>query len=174
MDSQDLLIDALGRVEESMRTTLDGLSPEQLAFRPAESANSIGWLAWHLTRVQDDHMSELAGRAQAWVEDGWHARFNRPSDPDDTGFGNTPEQVGSLRPESAQVLLDYYAAVHQRSVEYVRSLTGADLERVVDERWDPPVTAGVRLVSVVNDCTQHVGQMAYVRGLIEDRRWFPW
>ena len=174
MDSRDVLLDALGRVEESMRMTLDGLSPEQLASRPAAAANSIGWLAWHLTRVQDDHVSELASRPQAWVADGWHARFDRPADPDDTGFGHTPEQVGSLRPESAQVLLDYYTAVHQRSVEYIRQLSPADLDRVVDERWDPPVTAGVRLVSVINDCTQHVAQMAYVRGLLEDRRWFPW
>jgi uncharacterized damage-inducible protein DinB len=174
MDVGDLLIDALGRVEETMRMTLDGLSPEQLTFRPTESANSIGWLAWHLTRVEDDHISELAGRPQAWIADGWHARFSRPADANDTGFGNTPEQVGSLRPESAQVLLDYYTAVHQRSVEYVRGLSSADLDRVIDTRWDPPVTVGVRLVSVVNDCTMHVGQLAYVRGLVEERRWFPW
>ena len=174
MDVRDILIDALGRVEESMRMVLEGLSPDQLTFRPAESANSIGWLAWHLTRVQDDHVSDLAGRPQAWVADGWHARFNRAADPDDTGFGEAPDQVGSLRPESAQLLLDYYTVVHQRSVDYVRGLTSADLDREIDEQWDPPVTVGVRLVSVVNDCTQHVGQMAYVRGLLEDRRWFPW
>jgi uncharacterized damage-inducible protein DinB len=174
MDVGDLLIDALGRVEESMRMTLEGLSPEQLTFRPAESANSIGWLAWHLTRVEDDHVSELAGQPQAWIADGWHARFNRPAKADDTGFGDTPEQVASLQPESAEVLLDYYTAVHQRSVEYMRGMSGADLDRVIDTRWDPPVTVGVRLVSVVNDCTMHVGQMAYVRGVLEERRWFPW
>jgi uncharacterized damage-inducible protein DinB len=174
MECRDVLIDALGRVEESMRLALDGLTVEHLVLRPAESANSIAWLAWHLTRVQDGHVSDLAGRPQAWIADGWHARFNRPADPDDTGFGNTPEQVGRLRPESARVLLDYYAAVHQRSVDYVRGLSSTDLDRVIDEAWDPPVTVGVRLVSVVNDCTQHVGQMAYVRGLLEERRWFPW
>jgi uncharacterized damage-inducible protein DinB len=174
MDVGDLLLDALGRVEESMRMTLDGLSPEQLTFRPAESANSIGWLAWHLSRVEDDHVSELAGQPQAWIAGGWHARFNRPANAEDTGFGDTPDQVSSLRPESPQVLLDYYGAVHRRSVEYVRGLTATDLDRVIDTRWDPPVTVGVRLVSVVNDCTMHVGQMAYVRGLLEDRRWFPW
>jgi uncharacterized damage-inducible protein DinB len=174
MDVGDVLIDALGRVEETMRMTLDGLSPEQLTFRPTDSANSIGWLAWHLARVEDDHVSELAGRPQAWIADGWHGRFSRPADANDTGFGETPEQVANLRPESAAVLLDYYTAVHQRSVEYVRGLSSADLDRVIDTRWDPPVTVGVRLVSVVNDCTMHVGQMAYVRGLLEDRRWFPW
>ena len=154
--------------------TLDGLRPEQLTFRPAEAANSIGWLAWHLTRVQDDHVSELAARPQAWIGDGWHARFNRPANVEDTGFGDTPDEVASLRPASGQLLLDYYAVVHQRSVEYMRGLSSSDLDRVIDTRWDPPVTVGVRLVSVVNDCTMHVGQMAYVRGLLEERRWFPW
>src|SRR5919201_718850 len=120
MDCKDLLLDGFGRIVGNVQVCLDGLHPDQLTFRPAEQANSIGWLAWHLTRVQDDHVSDLAHRPQAWVADGWHARFNRAADPDDTGFGEAPDQVGSLRPESAQLLLDYYTVVHQRSVDYVR------------------------------------------------------
>jgi|SRR5579859_5624910 len=173
MDFRDLLIDALGRVEESMRMTLEGLNGGQLAYRPAEHANSIAWLAWHLTRVEDDHVSELAGRPQAWIAEGWHARFDRPANGSDTGFGDGPDDVASMQPEGPQVLLDYYAAVHQRSIEYLTGLDVHDLDRVIDTNWDPPVTVGVRLVSVVNDATQHVGQMAYVRGLVEDRRWLP-
>jgi uncharacterized damage-inducible protein DinB len=174
MDCKDLLIDGLGRVEELMRMTLDGLNGGQLAYRPAEHANSIAWLAWHLTRVADDHVSDLASQPQAWIADGWHARFNRPASMDDTGYGHDPAAVASIQPESPQVLLDYYAAVHERSVAYLNRLTCEDMDRVVDTSWDPPVTVGVRLVSVINDCTQHVGQMAYLRGLIEDRKWLPW
>ena len=169
MDCKDLVLDGLGRVEETMRKVLDGLSAEQLAARPGQAANSIGWLAWHLTRVEDGHISDLAGLPQAWIADGWHARFGRPADARDSGYGHSTEQVASIRPEGPQILLDYYAAVHRRSVEYLNGLTCADLDRVVDTRWDPPVTLGVRLVSVVNDTTQHVGQMAYVRGLLLDR-----
>jgi uncharacterized damage-inducible protein DinB len=174
MDCSDLVIDALGRVEEDLHRTLDGLTAEQLAFRPSEHANSIAWLAWHLTRVMDDHVSELAGRQQAWVADNWHARFGKPADAGDTGFGYSSDQVASLRPDGPRVLIDYYAAVHERGVAYVRTLSCEDLDRVVDKNWDPPVTAGVRLISVVNDCTQHVGQMAYIRGLVEGRKWLPW
>jgi hypothetical protein len=174
MDCKDLLIDGLGRVEESMRMTLDGLSAEQLAFRPAEHSNSIAWLAWHLTRVEDDHVSDLADEPQAWIAAGWHARFNRPARKNDTGFGHGPKEVASIRPESPEVLLEYYAVVHQRSVDYISQLSCADLDRIVDTGWDPPVTAGVRLVSVVDDTTQHVGQMAYIRGLIENRKWLPY
>jgi uncharacterized damage-inducible protein DinB len=174
MDCKDLVIDGLGRVEEDLQRALQGLSADQLAFRPAETSNSIAWLAWHLARVEDDHVSELAGRPQAWIEEKWHARFGKPADSNDTGFGYSPGQVANISPDSAQLLLDYYAAVHRRSVEYLQKVTCDDMERVIDTRWDPPVTAGVRLVSVVNDCTQHVGQIAYVRGLIENRKWFPW
>jgi hypothetical protein len=174
MDCKDLILDGLSRIEEHMRAYLDGLSPEQLVFRPHAEANTIAWLAWHLTRVQDHHLSDLAGRPQAWIEQGWHARFDRPADARDTGFGNTSEQAGRLRPSSAQVLIDYYQAVHARSLEYVRGLACSDLDRELDEHWDPPVTVGVRLVSVLDDCMQHSGQMAYVRGLLEARRWLPY
>jgi uncharacterized damage-inducible protein DinB len=174
MDCKDLVVDALGRVEESMRQVLDGLSAEQLAFRPVERANSIAWLAWHLTRAEDDHISEMAGRPQAWIEQGWHERFGKPADPTDTGYGYSAQQVAAIRPEGSQLLLDYYAAVHERSLTYLESVSCGDMDRVIDTRWDPPVTVGVRLISVVNDTTQHIGQMAYVRGLLEDRKWFPW
>jgi uncharacterized damage-inducible protein DinB len=175
MDCKDLLLDGFGRIAENMQVCLDGLSPDQLVYRPAEQANSIGWLAWHLTRVQDDHVSDLARRPQAWIEQGWHARFDRPADEEDTGFGHSAEEVARLRPASARLLLDYYRAVHARSLEYLGGLSCADLDRVLEDEpwWDPPVTVGVRLVSVIDDCTQHSGQMAYIRGLLEARHWFP-
>jgi uncharacterized damage-inducible protein DinB len=174
VDCKDLVIDGLARVGQSLQIALEGLSAEQLAFKPAEHANSIGWLAWHLARVEDDHVSELAGRGQAWIEDGWHGRFGRPADAADTGFGHTPAQVAAFKPDSAQLLLDYYAAVYARSLDYIQKLSCQDMDRVIDTSWNPPVTAGVRLMSVVDDCTQHVGQIAYARGLIENRKWYRW
>lgn len=173
MDCKDLIVDGLNRVQESLARALDDLSAEQLAFRPAPHANSIAWLAWHLTRVQDDHVSELAGRPQAWIEERWHAKFGKDADANDTGYGYGPEQVAAIRPESPQLLVDYFDAVYVRTVEYLNSLTCAAMDRVIDRNWDPPVTVGIRLVSVVNDCTQHAGQMAYLRGLIAGRRWLP-
>jgi hypothetical protein len=165
MECRDLISDGLGRVREMFESTLDGLTAEQLTYRPDPQANSIAWLAWHLTRVEDDHVSDLAGETQAWLADGWHARFDRPADEDD---------VGAVRPSSAQVLLDYHLAVYNRSLTYLQGLQCSDMDRELDEPYDPPVTVGVRLVSVVNDCTQHVGQMAYVRGLLERRHWLPY
>ena len=174
MDSKDVVVDALGRIQRIVSMSLEGLTAEQLAYRPTDQANSIAWLAWHLTRVQDRHLSALAGREQAWIADGWHARFDKPADPSETGQRYTPEQVAAIRPSSPQLLLDYHNAVYQRSVEYLQNVTPTDMDRVLDEpQYDPLPTVGVRLVSVCADNLQHAGQMAYLRGCIEARHWYP-
>jgi hypothetical protein len=165
MEPADLLMDALDRTAEGVRGVLDGLDDEALAHRPGPDANPIGWLVWHLTRVQDDHVAWVAELEQLWTAGGYAARFDLPLDEDDIGFGHTSEQVAQVR-ASAELLLDYHAAVHARSVEWLSGVEAEELDRVVDERWDPPVTLGARLVSVVDDCAQHAGQAAYVRGLL--------
>ncbi|NYI44681.1 putative damage-inducible protein DinB [Nocardioides aromaticivorans] len=165
MSPADLLIDSLGRVLESVEAVLDGASDDLLAERPGPDANTIAWLVWHLTRVQDDHVAGVAGSEQVWTAQGYDARFGLPFETGDIGYGQTSAQVAQVR-ASADLLADYHRATHERSLAYFASLGADDLDRVVDERWDPPVTLGVRLVSVVNDCTQHVGQAAYVRGLL--------
>jgi uncharacterized damage-inducible protein DinB len=166
MNTAELLADAFDRVRESVHDAVAGLSADQLAARPTGQANSIAWLVWHLTRIQDDHVADAAGTEQVWTSRGWADRFGLPFDPSATGYGQGPDDVAAVRVDSAEPLTGYYDAVHEQTLEYVRGLTDADLDRVVDRRWTPPVTLGVRLVSVVNDDTQHVGQAAYVRGLI--------
>jgi uncharacterized damage-inducible protein DinB len=163
----DLLVDAFTRIREGAEAAVRGLSPEQLAQRPTPNTNSIGWLVWHLTRIQDDHLAEVAGHEQVWTSAGWHERFGLPFDVADTGYGHTPDQVAQVGGVAADQLIGYLDAVHAVTVDYVRPLTPDDLGRVVDERWDPPVTLGVRLVSVVNDDQQHVGQAAFLRGLLD-------
>ncbi|KRF23340.1 DUF664 domain-containing protein [Phycicoccus sp. Soil803] len=162
----ELLVDAFDRIREGAQDAVDGLTPDQLAERPSDRANSIGWLVWHLARVQDDHVAAVADREQVWTGEGWHERFGLPFDAEDTGYGHTSEQVAQVRGLTPDDLVGYLEAVHAVTVDFVRPLTPEDLGRVVDERWDPPVTLGVRLVSVVNDDQQHVGQAAFVRGLI--------
>ena len=166
MDAKDILTDAFGRLPDLVHSAVHDLSPEQLRWAPGPGANSIGWLVWHLTRVQDDHVADLIGDEQIYVTGDWAPRFGLKADPSDTGYGHAPRQVATVSPESAQVLEDYYAAVHRRTLDFVAGLTDDDLDRVVDTAWDPPVTLGVRLISVVDDDAQHVGQAAYVRGLL--------
>jgi len=166
VDVREVLLDALSRLDETIPAAVHGLTPEQLRWAPAPGANPIGWLVWHLTRVQDDHVSEAAGTEQAWTTGNWAGRFGLAPDPGDTGYGHGPADVERVHPESAEALLEYYDAVAERTRAYIAGLSEADLDRVVDTRWDPPVTLGVRLVSVIDDDVQHVGQAAYVRGLL--------
>ncbi|HEU5455669.1 MAG TPA: DUF664 domain-containing protein [Nocardioides sp.] len=164
----DVLVDGLGRVQENVHAVVEGLSRDRLTARLDPDANSIAWLVWHLTRVQDDHVAGVAGTVQAWQADGWAERFALPFDVTDHGFGHTREQVAAVAVDGA-LLTAYHDAVHARSVDFLESLTDDALARVVDKRWDPPVTMAVRLVSVVDDCAQHVGQAAFVRGVLERR-----
>jgi hypothetical protein len=165
MTPAELLADGFGRIVEGGRDVVDGLGEDQLTWRPGPDANPIAWLVWHLTRVQDDHVAEVAGLEQVWTAQGFHDRFALPLEPGDTGFGHTSEQVARVR-APAELLAAYLSAVHEQTTSYLAAVTPDDLDRVVDRRWDPPVTLGVRLVSVVNDGDQHLGQAAYVRGLL--------
>ncbi|GIF07530.1 mycothiol transferase [Actinoplanes siamensis] len=166
MDAKGVLEEAYGRLPDLVDTAIRGLTPEQLHWAPKPGANSIGWLVWHLTRVQDSHLAEVLDTEQVYVTGDWAARFGRKSDPSDTGYGHTAADVAAVRPESAAALSEYYRAVHDRTGEFLRGLSEADLDRVVDRNWDPPVTLGVRLISVYDDDAQHAGQAAYIRGLL--------
>jgi hypothetical protein len=166
----ELLVDGYGRIREAVRDGLSGLTAAELAYRPDEGANSIGWLAWHLIRVQDDHVAAVAGREQVWRSGGWAERFALPFDESATGYGQTRREVAAVRPGSVDLLAGYLDAVHAATVGVLRGLTDGDFDRIVDEAWDPPVTLGVRLVSVLCDDLQHAGQIGYLRGLVQRRR----
>lgn len=165
MTTNDILIDAFDRVMEVVHRTVDGLRVEQLTYRPGKDANSIAWLIWHLTRIQDDHIAGVIGHEQVWTTQEWIVKFGLPFTAVATGWGQTSDDVAKVQAD-AKLLMGYYDAVHAVTVEYLRGLKAADYERIVDKNWDPPVTLAVRLVSVLDDDLQHVGQAAYVRGLL--------
>jgi uncharacterized damage-inducible protein DinB len=163
LTSAELLTDAFGRVRETVHEAVEGLSAAQLAARLDEDANSIAWLCWHLARVQDDHVADAFGVEQVWPR--FADRFGLAFEPGEIGYGHSSAQVGMVR-VSGDLLTGYQDAVHEQTVALVSSITDADLPRVVDERWDPPVTLGVRLVSVISDGLQHAGQAAFIRGIL--------
>ncbi|WBQ02930.1 mycothiol transferase [Kribbella sp. CA-293567] len=165
MNTSELLLDAFGRIQEVLHETVEQLDDQALATRPEQSGNSIAWLVWHLTRIQDDHFADAGGYEQLYTAEGWHERLGLPFDAADTGYGHTAEDVAAVKLSSEQ-LLGYYDAVHARSLEYLKTLTDDDLDRIVDTRWNPPVTLGARLVSVLSDDLQHAGQAAYASGLL--------
>jgi uncharacterized protein DUF664 len=162
----DLLLDGFDRVRQVTHAAVDGLGAPELAYRIDRDANSIGWLVWHLTRIQDDHIADVANSEQVWIAKGWADLFGLPLRSDDTGFGHGSTDVAALANVSAELLTGYYDAVHERTLEYVRLIGDDELANVVDDRWDPPVTLAVRLVSVISDDLQHAGQAMFIRGVI--------
>jgi DinB superfamily len=164
--AKQLLVDAFGRVRERVIDLTDRLTDDIATYRPDPEANSIAWLIWHLSRIQDDHVADLAGVEQVWAE--WRERFGLPFSKWATGYGQGPKEVAAVR-TSGDLLGGYHRAVHDLTLRYLDGITAEELDRIVDTRWDPPVTAAVRLVSVVGDTMQHLGQAAYVRGLAERR-----
>jgi Protein of unknown function (DUF664) len=164
----ELLIDGFGRIREIVHQVLDGLTQAEIDFRLDPAANSIGWLIWHLTRVQDDHVAGASGLEQVWLTGGWEERCSLPLDPADIGYGNDSDEVGSVR-LPGDLLAGYHDATYRQTVSFLRGLTDADMDKVVDRGWNPPVTMGVRLISVLSDDLQHAGQAAFVKGILERR-----
>lgn len=166
MNVSEVLVDAFGRVHEVTHDVLRGLGDAQLSIRPDAGGNSIGWLIWHLLRVQDDHVADAAGYDQVWIADGWAERFGLPYPDHDTGYAHSADEVGQLR-TSVELLAGYLDALHAKTTEYVGGLQPDGLDRVVDTNWTPHVTLGVRLISVIADDLEHAGQAAFLRGVIE-------
>lgn len=167
MTSAELLTDAFGRVSEGVHRAAKGLDAQMLMARIDANANSIAWLIWHLTRIQDDHIADLLGTDQIWLSAGWVDRFRLPLPASDTGYGHSSDEVAAVVVESADLLLGYFDEVHDRTIHLVAGLSDSDLDRIVDENWTPAVTLGVRLVSVLADDLEHVGQAAFVRGVLQ-------
>jgi uncharacterized damage-inducible protein DinB len=165
----DMLVDAFGRIRKVVHSVVTGLSSDELSSRIDRDANSIAWLIWHLTRVQDDHVADVAGIDQVWTAKGWAERFELPLEPLDTGFGHSSDDVAAVRVESPDLLIGYHDAVYEQTVAYVQQLGDADLGRIIDDSWDPPVTLQVRLVSVIADDLQHAGQAAFAKGILSRR-----
>jgi hypothetical protein len=161
---RELLRDAFTRQMEHVEDLTDGLTDEIAFFRPTASANSISWLIWHSARQHDLQLADIAGTEQVWFRDGWVDRFGLDLPRDAMGYGDGPDEVSKVR-VSADLLAGYYHAVHKVTLEYIASVTADELSRVVDTHWTPPVTASARLVSIIDDAAQHLGQAAYIRGI---------
>jgi uncharacterized damage-inducible protein DinB len=169
MELNAVLLDLFGRVEEHVHEAVAGLDVDDLRTPPEPGTNPIGWLIWHVARGEDYQIAELTGQDQVWTSGDWAAGFGVARDADNMGYGHSWADVMAIRPDSADVLIDYYAAVAARTRPFLEGLAPQDLDRVVDKNWDPPVTLGVRLISIVDDEIQHSGQAVYARGMLERR-----
>jgi hypothetical protein len=167
--SCEVLLDGFARVREVVHEVVRDLTPEQLTWRPDARANPVGWLVWHLARVQDSQLAGVLSVEEVWTSGGWAARFGLPLDVTETGYGQRPSEIASLAFTSTELLTGYLDAVSARTADYLADVTDADLDHIADESYSPPVTLGTRLVSVLADDLQHAGQAAYVVGMVHRR-----
>jgi len=172
MEWKDLLTESYGQALTTLERALDGLSPEDLNWQPRPDCNSIGWTTWHLTRAHDGLISSVMGQEELWTQDGWHAKFDRPRDANDTGYGHSPEQVAAFKSPDVETLLNYHRAVLERSKRYFTTLSSSDLGRKLNDPWSQLFpTVGARLVITLDELLQHAGQVGYIRGLLHGKGW---
>ena len=172
MDGTAVVADALGRVNRVLHRAIEGVPAEVLNKQPMPGSNSMAWLAWHLCRVQDHHISDLLEAPQLWVAEGWHEKFGMAKDEGETGTGHSLGQMAAVKVDSAGLSLGYADAVYERAKHYLATVTPEGLDAEINEpQYFPLPTVGVRLVSIISDNTQHAGQVMYARGLVEGFGW---
>ena len=170
MEFQQLLLRVVGRVSEILEMALDGLTQDDLNYLPNPDCNSIAWLTWHLTRMQDWVISSFMGKEQHWIVEKWYSKFKRNPDPTDIGLGHSSEDVSNFQSPDSKTLLDYYYSVLKQTKEYISKLSTAELGREIDNPRSP--TVGLRLAAIMNDNIQHVGQIAYLHGMLKGKGWY--
>ena len=137
MNVSEVYLELYGRISPLIRATVDGLDTATLTLAPKPGTNPVGWLVWHLTRVQDHHVSEVLDQPQLWVSDDWSARFGLTLIPGTWVSGHQTPDIATVKPESAQALIDYYDAVYARTRPILEGLTPRP-----SARWS--MTGGIR------------------------------
>lgn len=164
MNAIEILIDLARRPQSAAVQLRGALTPELVNAHPHHD-NSIAWLLWHAAREIDEQLAEISGEPSVWLAHGFAERFALDATPTEIGYGHTPERARSIVVQDPALLLEHLAAVVDAQVAYLATLDEEDLARIVDERWDPPVTLAARMISISCDAAEHVGQAAYVAGL---------
>jgi hypothetical protein len=162
----EVLVDGFGRLESIVHGVLDSATSDSLTFRIDPDANSIAWLVWHLSRVQDQTVSAQTGEPQVWEL--WRDRFALPFSPRSTGYGHSSADVAAVD-VAVDLLAGYFDGALASMRAFVGGLDADELAEVVDPAYDPPVTLAIRLVSVLSDSLQHAGQASFVKGSFERR-----
>lgn len=168
-DAASILHDLIGRVRDEGSSVVHGLSQADATYQPAPGTNTICWLLWHSGRIADSQIHDALGGDQLWAR--WADRLRLPLSTDRlgagaTGYGQSPEDVVYVV-APVDKLFGYLSEVCDDMDRLVDGLGEADLDRVIDRSWNPPVTVAVRIVSILADCLQHIGQAAFLRGIAE-------
>ncbi len=162
MEFAEFITGIFTRISQVLETGLDELTENEINQQPIPECNSIGWMVWHLTRVQDRFIAMLSNNEQVWTTEKWYGKFDREADAKDIGYGHRPEDLASFKLPDTKTLLDYHHAVLEKTKQYTNKLSPEELDRVIDDSRAP--TVALRLTAFISDNLQHAGQAAYLRG----------
>ena len=166
MDFRDLVRSGLDEYLEGLEQALDGLTPVELAWQPAPSSNNITWQVWHMARVEDRWVnSYLRQGTEVWIADKWYSKFGLQ--PEDHGARQSAEDSAAMPDLPLAGLMDYYRVVRDSTNSYVDNLTADDLGKSYSHpRTNPGPTVNWVLAHLLVEEAQHLGQVAYVRGIL--------
>ncbi|MCJ7743767.1 MAG: DinB family protein [Dehalococcoidales bacterium] len=164
MEMKDFIKGALDRAKQGTTRAVDGLSHNELIWRPGPECNSIGLILFHQTRFEDSFVQgRIVGNPQVWESDKWYEKFNMPAS--ESGSGYTAEQLAAFRVPELKDLLGYADAVRAKTLEYLKSAPNNEFDRVINMPRFGDVAVGALLALVIVHMAQHAGEIAYLRGV---------
>ena len=164
MDFKDIIRMGLEEYMDELRKALDGLTSEERRFQPTPDSHHIDFAVWHMARVEDLWVQGFAqGTQQIWQKDGWSEKFGIPER--DSGFGYTLEQLTNLPQFDIDDIMAYYDSVRKETLRHLDGLTAEELARCPNEERRPGYSIGKMYSHIIVEESQHVGQIAYIRGI---------
>lgn len=167
MELAEFITGIFMRISQVLETALDGLTEDEINQQPNPECNSIGWMVWHLTRVQDRFIAMLSNNEQVYIAGKWYEKFNRGADPQDIGYGHSSEDLANFKAPDTKTLLDYHYDTLEKTKQYTNRISPGELDRVIDNSRAP--TVALRLTAFISDNLQHAGQVAYLRGWLKNQ-----
>ena len=154
---------ALDEYTDELRRAVEGLTPAERRFQPTPDSHHIDFVLWHMARVEDNWVQEFGrGVGSVWERGGWAAKLRLPEQ--GNGWGYTAGQVAELPQFDLELLNEYAEAVRAGTIEFLDGLSPDDLDRFPDPKR-PRACIGSMLSHVIVEESQHVGQVAYLRGI---------
>ena len=163
MDFRNIVKVALDEYTDDLRRAVDGLTAAERRFQPTPDSHHIDFVLWHIARVEDNWVQEFGrGVESVWERGVWPAKLGLPEQ--GNGWGYTAEQVAELPQFDLDLLNEYAEAVRAGTIEFLDGLSPDDLNRRPDPKG-PQNSIGRMLSHVIVEESQHVGQVAYLRGI---------
>ena len=163
MTLNEFIEDAFNTEHEYLMDAIGDLTPDELMWKAGSEANHIGWILWHMIRVEDMWFQFFIQRhTEIWERDGWNEKFGLPTR--DNGFEHTQEQVNNFPAYELQEMLDYGAAVRAETLSYLKSVTPDQMD-IVPRDARPEMSVGRIFRQVIGEVYQHQGHIAYIKGL---------